>query len=88
MGFLKDIRRPTLIINALDDPFMTPSIIPLAERLSEDVQLEVSKHGGHVGFISGGKPWDPDYYLPGRIIDFLDAHIEAEADHGRPLPGM
>lgn len=86
--FLKDIRRPTLIINALDDPFTTPSMIPQEEKMSGDVLLEVAAHGGHVGFISGGKPWNPDYYLPRRIIDFLDASIDSGNDFGRPLPGM
>ena len=88
VGFLKDIRRPTLIINALDDPFMTPSIIPAGGQLSEDVQLEVSQQGGHVGFISGGMPWKPTYYLPGRIVEFLQSNIEPGDDLGRPLPGM
>jgi predicted alpha/beta-fold hydrolase len=87
-SFLKDIRRPTLVINALDDPFMTPSVIPPAEQLSEDVQLEVSKNGGHVGFISGGKPWNPAYYLPGRILGFLEANITTGGNYGRPLSGM
>ena len=69
--FLKDIQTPTLIVNALDDPFMTPGAIPEADRLSEYVTLEVSDHGGHVGFIEGGLPWRPRFYLPGRLISFL-----------------
>ncbi len=69
--FLKDIQRPTLIINALDDPFMTPSIIPKEEQLGEHVSLEVSDAGGHVGYISGGTPWRPTYYLPERLLGFL-----------------
>lgn len=28
--FLKSIERPTLIVNALDDPFMTPKVVPAA----------------------------------------------------------
>ena len=72
--FLKDIERPTLLINALDDPFMTPDVIPDATRLSENVTLEVSEHGGHVGFINGGTPWRPTFYLPSRILDFLRPH--------------
>jgi len=70
--FLKTIERPTLIVNALDDPFMTPAVIPGAERVSENVTLEVSEHGGHVGFIEGGTPWRPRFYLPGRLIAFLE----------------
>jgi predicted alpha/beta-fold hydrolase len=70
--FLKHIERPTLIVNAVDDPFMTPSVIPTADQLSEHVTLEVSEYGGHVGFIEGGTPWQPRFYLPGRLIGFLE----------------
>lgn len=88
LNYLPDIRRPTLIINALDDPFMTAGAIPHADRLSEDVQIEVSPGGGHVGFISGGLPWRPEYYLPSRIIGFLDDCIRESTLAGRPLPGL
>ena len=73
--FLSAIERPTLIINALDDPFMTPGVIPQADRLSDAVTLEVSDHGGHVGFIEGGTPWRPRYYLPGRITEYLRPYM-------------
>jgi predicted alpha/beta-fold hydrolase len=72
--YLKDIRRPTLIINALDDPFMTPAVIPLADRLSDQVTIELAESGGHVGFIEGGTPWRPKFYLPSRILGFLEAY--------------
>ncbi|MBT8092552.1 MAG: hydrolase [Gammaproteobacteria bacterium] len=74
VNYLVSIRKPTLIINALDDPFMTPAVIPNAERLSDEVTLEVADAGGHVGFISGGVPWRPEYYLPGRILEFLEPY--------------
>ena len=86
--FLKDIEKPTLIINALDDPFMTPAAVPAVEKLSDSVQMELSDHGGHVGYISGGTPWKPNYYLPGRIIEFLDNRISESEHIGRSLPGM
>ena len=35
MNFLRTIERPTLIINALDDPFMTPDVIPDPNSLSD-----------------------------------------------------
>jgi len=72
--FLGQIAKPTLIINALDDPFMTPEVIPHRDRLSEHVTLEVSDAGGHVGFIEGGTPWRPKYYLPPRILQFLSPY--------------
>jgi predicted alpha/beta-fold hydrolase len=40
--------------------------------LSDDVTLEVAENGGHVGFVDGGTPWRPTFYLPGRIIEFLE----------------
>jgi predicted alpha/beta-fold hydrolase len=72
--FLGGIERPTLIVNALDDPFMRPDVIPPTEALSTHVTVEVAEHGGHVGFINGGTPWRPSYYLPGRILGFLRHH--------------
>ncbi len=72
--FLHRIERPTLIINALDDPFMSPEVLPDPENLSDDVTLEVAENGGHVGFVDGGTPWRPTFYLPGRIIEFLEAY--------------
>jgi len=72
--FLGDIARPTLVINALDDPFMTPDVIPNADQLSEYVSIEMAEGGGHVGFINGGTPWNPTFYLPDRILGFLQGY--------------
>jgi predicted alpha/beta-fold hydrolase len=72
--FLHRIERPTLIINSLDDPFMSPAVLPDPDKLSDDVTLEVAENGGHVGFVSGGTPWRPTFYLPGRIIEFLESY--------------
>jgi predicted alpha/beta-fold hydrolase len=51
--FLKLIETPTHILNAIDDPFLSPKLIPKENDLSKSVTLELSKHGGHVGFFSG-----------------------------------
>lgn len=88
IGFLAGICRPTLIINAADDPFMTPAALPDPGELPEWIQIEVSNQGGHVGFIDGGLPWRPSYYLPGRIIRYLDQCLSESGRHGRPLPGL
>jgi predicted alpha/beta-fold hydrolase len=69
--FLQTITRPTLVLNALDDPFMTEDVIPSQDQLSAHVAVEVSAAGGHVGFIDGGTPWRPSHFLPGRILSFL-----------------
>ena len=86
--FLREIQIPTLIINALDDPFMSPAALPTAEQMSDTVTLEISRHGGHIGFIDGGYPWKPTYYLPDRIIAHLETTIAGTGRHGRSLPGL
>lgn len=85
--FLDSIERPTLIINALDDPFMKPDMLPGEDGLSPCVTLELSRHGGHVGFIDGGLPWRPRYFLPGRIVNFLSDELADDARQAA-LPAM
>ncbi|WP_288129117.1 hydrolase [Microbulbifer sp.] len=68
--YLKQIRRPTLVIHAVDDPFVCPSAIPTDSEISSSVTLEISKQGGHVGFIAGSL-WRPEYWLERRIPEFL-----------------
>lgn len=69
--YLSDITTPTLIIHALDDPFMSPSVIPTAAELSKEVIFELSHQGGHVGFIAGGALHKPVYWLEERIPAFF-----------------
>jgi predicted alpha/beta-fold hydrolase len=88
VAFLDRIERPTLIVNALDDPFMTPDVIPSEDRLSDSVTLEVSEYGGHVGFVEGGSPLRPQYYLPGRIMHFLDDCVADAATRHPAMSGL
>ena len=69
--YLTHITTPTLLIHALDDPFMTPEVVPRANELSPHVTMELSRCGGHVGFVSGGVPGMPVYWLDQRIPEFL-----------------
>jgi len=86
--FLGTVDRPTLIVNALDDPFMTPDVIPDEARLSDCITLELSLTGGHVGFIEGGHPFRPRYYLPERILGFLRERLEDESHAATAIPGL
>ncbi len=72
--YLKSISVPTLLIQALDDPFMTQEVLPSPGEISRQVQLELTRHGGHVGFISGRMPFKPQYWLEQRIAEFLLEH--------------
>lgn len=75
--FLRNIRVPTLLIQAQDDPFMTPDVIPQPHELSDFVTLEAHARGGHVGFVGGKWPWRPRYYLEDRVPDFLGSHLRS-----------
>lgn len=66
---LKHITKPVLIIHAEDDPFMLPEAIPAESELAIDTLLELSKTGGHVGFITGNIPGSAEYWLESRIVD-------------------
>lgn len=68
--FLKEIKTPTLIIHAKDDPFMTQGVIPTKSELSQSVELELTQRGGHVGFIGGGV-FNPVFWLEKRIVAYL-----------------
>lgn len=49
------IRVPTLLLHALDDPFLTASAIPMNAVEKNPWTLGAfPEHGGHVGFIEGG----------------------------------
>ncbi|MEI6859327.1 MAG: hydrolase [Shewanella sp.] len=71
MDYLQYIHKPTLVIHAEDDPFMSADVIPTKLQCSNQVTYELHPRGGHVGFIDGGTPLKPKYYLEQRILHFL-----------------
>jgi predicted alpha/beta-fold hydrolase len=67
--FLKRIRTPTLILQALDDPFLFPDAVPNNDELGPGITLELSRRGGHVGFVAGRWPWKPRFWLDERLCE-------------------
>ena len=54
--YLPAIKIPTHILCSADDPFFTDKVIPDSDELAPNTTLEVSPHGGHVGFLQGREP--------------------------------
>lgn len=69
--YLDRVRRPTLLINALDDPFVPSGTLPDPRRLPAGVQAEFVPGGGHVGFVEGPWPWRARSWAERRALEFL-----------------
>ena len=67
---LRNIRVPTLVLNARNDPFVPASALPHAGEVSAAVTLEQPGQGGHAGFVSGRFPGNLDW-LPARALEFF-----------------
>jgi predicted alpha/beta-fold hydrolase len=70
LQYLQGITVPTLLLNACDDPFLTPECFPYGEaKRNPYLFLEAPESGGHVGFIdlvNGLERW-----CERRVVEFL-----------------
>lgn len=70
--FLGGITVPTLIINALNDPFLPVQALARPAEVSTAVELHYPREGGHVGFLRGAPPGKLDW-----LAEQLFAHFSA-----------
>ncbi|GAA4311155.1 alpha/beta fold hydrolase [Pontixanthobacter gangjinensis] len=70
LNFLPGIKKPTLIINAANDSFLSKKCYPrdIAER-SDNLFLEIPQYGGHVGFVTSGDI----FYHEQRATEFMES---------------
>ena len=73
--YISSIKTPTLIINALDDTFLSKSCFPINECKNHKlVHLEMPNYGGHVGFNSS--PLKKDVlWSENRVYQFINYFI-------------
>jgi uncharacterized protein len=68
--FIEKITTPTLIVSALNDPFLAPECFPIKEAENNPfVTLEITREGGHCGFYSSDD--DGIYWSEKRAIEFI-----------------
>jgi predicted alpha/beta-fold hydrolase len=89
LGFLRRIRVPTLLLSAIDDPFLPSEVLDEVRSIAgsnPSLHLEFTAHGGHVGFVAGRVPWRPFYYAEWRACDFIASQLGAF--HSKPIPSV
>ncbi|MEK9614048.1 MAG: alpha/beta fold hydrolase [Flavobacteriaceae bacterium] len=70
--FLPSISKPTLLINAMDDPFLSDSCYPYMEAKNNPYfELMTPRYGGHVGFVSYKQLY---YWSEQQILKFIKNH--------------
>lgn len=70
------IRKPTLLINACDDPLLPAACLPRdAVVRSPWIEAEFTLRGGHAGFVEGWRPGAVSYWIDRRAMAFLDSVI-------------
>lgn len=74
LGWLTTISIKTLLLSAVDDPFLPSQVLAEVREVAASnpcIELDFPAHGGHVGFVGGRNPLNPDYYLERRACEFL-----------------
>ena len=68
--YIPHIKKPILMVNALNDPILSDSCYPhhLADQ-HKIFHLETPRYGGHLGFNYTGKPYS---YMEIRALDFVE----------------
>jgi len=68
--YLPNIRIPTLLVNAQNDPFLSAECFPVKEAEANPyLFLEMPKDGGHVGFVKNYR--QHKYYSEQRAVEFF-----------------
>jgi predicted alpha/beta-fold hydrolase len=76
--YLRHIRRPTLLVNALDDPIVPPGALPDPADLPSWVRAEFVRRGGHAAFLEGRWPWRLESWAERRAVEFLAPLVARE----------
>jgi predicted alpha/beta-fold hydrolase len=70
--YLAGIRRPALLISALDDPVVPREALPDPAWLPPQVTVEFVPKGGHAAFLEGAWPWKSTSWAERRALTFLN----------------
>jgi predicted alpha/beta-fold hydrolase len=82
---LEQIRQPTFILAAADDPLVTIDCFR-GLRLPANVLLHITRHGGHLGYV-GKRGVDADSrWMDWRIVDWVTADLASGGESPSQSP--
>src|SRR5262245_28335887 len=85
MRIVDRIRVPTLVITAEDDPFVPsqPFHNPKVTG-NPHIDLRISAHGGHCGFVGPKSGEDDGYWAENQIVDFVSRQSQVAGRQSSP----
>ncbi len=91
IGFLASIAVPTLLLSAVDDPFLPAAVLDDVTRIARGnscLDVEFTGRGGHAAFVGGRNPLRPVYYAEQRVTSFIAQRLEQgqSSVHEPPRP--
>jgi hypothetical protein len=84
MRVIERIAVPALVITAEDDPFVP--IHPFRDprvRCNPHIDLRISAHGGHCGFVGVRAGEDDGYWAENQIVEFAARLVRREGQEGQ-----
>jgi predicted alpha/beta-fold hydrolase len=77
MRVIDRVSVPSLVITAEDDPFV-PSAPFHDPKVTDNphIDLRISAHGGHCGFVGVSSPNDDGYWAENQIVDFISRQAQ------------
>jgi uncharacterized protein len=80
LNFVRQIRVPTLLVAAKDDPLVPFEVYRrLFSESHSALELVAPEHGGHLGFLSRKKP---RFWVDGVVLDWITRQLQAPS---RPI---
>ncbi len=86
LGFLGDVRVPTLLFNAVDDPFLPAAVLDEVRAVAArnpHLHCQFPAFGGHVGFVAGAVPWRARYWMEEAVLAWGSSVFVRDG----PVPG-
>lgn len=80
--YLRQIRLPTLLLSALDDPIVPAAALPDPAKLPPGVRAEFVRRGGHAAFLEGRWPWRVESWAERRAVGFLTRLVTGKGADG------